>query len=200
MILIAINGNNQSGKTSVRNILKDELNLRIDVADDNSNLKNSQIVTMSFYSSLKQYCSLKYNIDFHINQTKDNIIPNTSLTGRQILKRESDVLKSIFGKTIFTNQIREYIYNHLNDDKIIIIDDLRFNVEIDFINEMSKNLGIQNYIIHLKGGIKQGNHESEQPLKGVSFNHTFPNFKEVNVDEYYENIDKVVQDVVSLIK
>ena len=110
---LAISGKMCSGKSTLKEFLKD----KIDIICDTGNIGNPQVIEeLSFGKPIKEM----YNKFFPYNKNKD----------RDAYQSIGDAFRGI-DNDVFTN----YLVDKCSDDKIIIVDDLRFKNEYNILKK-----------------------------------------------------------------
>src|SRR3989344_5921344 len=111
-MIVVLSGYNGRGKTTLATWISTKYNF----------------IEISFASSLKEWCSKKYNLDLVYLEKHKDIIIHDNITFRDILKSEASILKNVFGNDIFAQQVVKQIKTFEN--KNIVISDMRFEEEM----------------------------------------------------------------------
>ena len=177
--LIGITGQKGNGKDTIANYLCSKYGYS----------------AMACADILKKICSLIFDLnDEQLNGNLKEVSDERwfGLTPRKILqfvgtdlfRNNMEKLDENFGKDIWILTLEKRIMNALNNDKIIVISDIRFQNELDLIKKFNGT------IIRVKReGLKSDNHESEINISNFIVDHDVKN--NGSFDDLYSEIDSL---------
>lgn len=159
--IIGIHGHAYSGKDTTAEILL-----------SNKSIKNSYVI--AFADSLKRAANELFGQFNYSNESKEKIRPEWGISQRVILQSLGATMRKTFGEDIFIHRLIYTINNtnkvhswspdfHQNEPLYIIIPDVRYQNEVDWIYENDGTiLHIRRPVADGKVGIK--GHKSEASL------------------------------------
>ena len=172
MLIIAITGNANSGKTTLNNMIK-------------KNLVNYNVCEYIFAEKIKKTCSILFDepIEYYDDQNKKLLSPEgIKYSRRVIMQKIADFYRSI-NMEIFLPKLNKFKCDTL------LISDMRFLQEYNYIMEKND----KNIIIKLidNNTIKM-NHNSENEIDKIPYTYLIDNTEKKNTIKLEEFVNNVL--------
>lgn len=164
-------------------------------------VNNKLFIKLSFASPLKEITKILFNLsdeDVKDPIKKELINPKFNASPRELMQwLGTDIMREEFNKkfnysgSIWIDNVKDKIKTLLEDNKDVVIDDVRFQNEVDMIHSLG---GI---VINLRNDLDNtlnnstSNHSSEN--QKLTFNYEFVNDKSYsNTYDIYLNLDLLI--------
>lgn len=182
--IIGITGNKQHGKSTIANYLIDKYNY----------------VELAFAKPLKDICEILFDFDYEqLYGSKKEIIDERwkqtprklfEYIGTELFRKQIDkVLPEVGGEfwiKIIENKINTIAKN--NENAKIVISDIRFKNELDFIKKLDYN--IKTIKVVRPDKLEEYTHESEKQIQELETDNVFIN--DGSIQDLYNIIDNFI--------